>query len=174
LYQEAERLFLAGKIEAAIALLDDDKLRQAAEQAQKALNDAIQGWRLKANLFQLKFRFEHAEKAYETALGYINRESNPQLWAETEVDLGNTHDELGIRVEGKAVNEHLTAAVVAFRSALEVYTRKELPQDWAITQYNLPGPRAPAPGGSDRGDKKRRASGPGSDRLPKRVGSFFS
>ena len=46
LYQEAQRLFLAGKIEAAIALLDDDKLRQAAEQAQKALTDAIQGWRL--------------------------------------------------------------------------------------------------------------------------------
>src|SRR6516162_4966370 len=111
LYQEAQRLFLAGKIEAAIALLDDDKLRQsaeqaekAAEQAQKTLNDAIKGWRLKANLFTLKFRFEEAEKAYETALGYINRESNPQLWAETEVDLGITHDELGIRVEGKAGN----------------------------------------------------------------------
>src|SRR6516162_7331509 len=71
MYQEAQRLFLAGKIEAAIALLDDDKLRQAAEQAQKAakqaqktLTDAIQGWRLKANLFTLKFRFEEAEKAY--------------------------------------------------------------------------------------------------------------
>ena len=53
IYQEAERLFLDGKIEAAIELLDDDKLRQAAEQArqaaeraQKALTDAIQGWRL--------------------------------------------------------------------------------------------------------------------------------
>jgi hypothetical protein len=41
MYQEAQRLFLAGKIEAALALLDDDKLRQAAEQAQKALTDAI-------------------------------------------------------------------------------------------------------------------------------------
>jgi hypothetical protein len=50
MYQEAQRLFLEGKIEAAIALLDDDKLRQAAVQAEKALTDAIQGWRLKANL----------------------------------------------------------------------------------------------------------------------------
>jgi tetratricopeptide (TPR) repeat protein len=137
LYQEAQRLFLAGKIEAAIALLDDDKLRQAAEQAQKALIDAIQGWRLKADLFKLKFRFEEAEKAYEMALGYINRKSNPQLWAETEVDLGNTHDELGIRVEPKAGNEHLAAAMIAYRSALEVYTREQLPQDWAMTQNNL-------------------------------------
>jgi hypothetical protein len=117
--------------------LDDDKLRQSAEQAQKALTDALQGWRLKANLFELKFRFEEAEKAYEMALRYINRESNPQLWAGTEVDLGITHRELGIRVEGKAGNEHLVAAVVAFRSALEVCTPEQLPQDWATTQNNL-------------------------------------
>jgi hypothetical protein len=35
MYQEAQRLFLAGKIEAALALLDDDKLRQAAEPGAK-------------------------------------------------------------------------------------------------------------------------------------------
>src|SRR6516164_6504593 len=144
MYQEAQRLFLDGKIEAAIALLDDDKLRQAAEQAQKAaeqaqkaLIDAIRGWRLKANLFTLKFRFEEAEKAYETALQYIKRETQAQLWAETEDDLGNTHYELGIRLEGKASNEHLVAAVIAFRSALEVYTREQQPQGWAATQDNL-------------------------------------
>ena len=60
MYQEAIRLYLDGKIDAAIALLDDDKLRQSAEQAEKTLTDAIQGWRLKANLFTLKFRFEEA------------------------------------------------------------------------------------------------------------------
>jgi tetratricopeptide (TPR) repeat protein len=137
MYQEGQRLFLDGKIEATIALLDDDKLRQAAEQAEKALTDAIQGWRLKANLFTLKFRFEDAEKAFETALGYINRETNPQLWAQTELDVGITHYELGIRVEGEAGNRHLVAAVVANRSALEVYTRQQLPQEWAATQNNL-------------------------------------
>src|SRR6516225_989057 len=137
MYQEAQRLFLDGKIEAAIALLDDDKLRQSAEQAEKALTDAIQGWRLKANLFKLRFRYEEAEKAYETALHYINRETQAQLWAETEVDIGITHNELGIRVEGKAGNEHLAAAITAFQSALEVFTRQQLPQEWAMTQNNL-------------------------------------
>jgi hypothetical protein len=53
MYQEAVRLYLDGKIDAAIALLDDDKLRRSAEQAGKALTDAIQGWRLKASLFTL-------------------------------------------------------------------------------------------------------------------------
>jgi tetratricopeptide (TPR) repeat protein len=137
MYQEAQRLFLEGKIEAAIALLDDDKLRQSAEQAEKALTDAIRGWRLKANLLKLRFRYEEAEKAYETALHYINRETQAQLWAETEVDAGITHDELGIRVDGKAGNEHLAAAITAYRSALEVYMREQLPQEWAMTQNNL-------------------------------------
>src|SRR6202049_4483767 len=137
MYQEAVRLYLDGKIDAAIALLDDDKLRRSAEQAEKTLTDAIQGWRLKASLFKLKFRFEEAEKAYETALHYINRETNPRLWAETEVDVGITHGELGIRVEAKAGNEHLAAAITAFRSASEVYTREQLPQYWAMTQNNL-------------------------------------
>jgi hypothetical protein len=48
-----------------------------------------------------------------------------------------THDELGIRVEGKAGNERLASAITAYRSALEVYTREQLPQDWALTQNNL-------------------------------------
>ena len=40
-------------------------------------------------------------------------------------------------MEGKAGEEHLAAAVTAFRSALEVYTREQLPQEWAMTQNNL-------------------------------------
>src|SRR6516162_9933476 len=166
MYQEAQRLFLDGKIEAALALLDDAKLRQAAEQAENALTDAIQGWRLKANLFKLKFRFEEAEKAYEMALGYINRESNPQLWAEAEVDVGITHNELGIRVEGKAGNEHLVAAVIAFRSALEVYTREQRPQDWSETQNAL---------GNALGNQANRTEGPkGAELLAQAVTAYRS
>jgi hypothetical protein len=94
LYKQAQRLFLDGKIDAAIALLDDDKLRRSVE-------DAIQGWRRKAHLFILKFRFDEAEKAYEMALHYINRETEPQLWAATLADVGRAHEGLGIRVEAK-------------------------------------------------------------------------
>jgi tetratricopeptide (TPR) repeat protein len=166
LYKQAQRLFLDGKIDAAIALLDNDELRRSAEQAEKTLADAIQGWRLKANLFKLKFRFDEAEKAYEMALRYINRETNPQLWAETEDDVGITHDELGIRVEGKAGNEHLAAAITAYRSALEVYTREQLPQDWAMTQNNL---------GNALGAQAVRTEGPrGAELLAQAVSAFRS
>ena len=52
MYQEAVRLYLDGKIDAAIALLDDDKLRRSAEQAEKALTDAIQGLAAQSQPFQ--------------------------------------------------------------------------------------------------------------------------
>jgi tetratricopeptide (TPR) repeat protein len=45
--------------------------------------------------------------------------------------------EQGIRTEGVKAAELLAEAVVAYRSALEVYTREQFPQDWAITQNNL-------------------------------------
>jgi tetratricopeptide (TPR) repeat protein len=35
------------------------------------------------------------------------------------------------------VHHYLAEAVVAYREALEVYTRKELSQQWAMTQNNL-------------------------------------
>jgi hypothetical protein len=68
---------------------------------------------------------------------YLKREADPRLWAATQIEVGSTHAELGIRVEGKAGNEHLTAAITAYRGALEVYTREQLPQQWAMTQQNL-------------------------------------
>ena len=71
------------------------------------------------------------------ALRYLKREADPQLWAATQVEVGGTHAELGIRGEGKAANEHLTDAITAYRNALEVYTRERQPQDWAAVQTNL-------------------------------------
>ena len=85
----------------------------------------------------LTFHFEAAQEAYKEALRYLKREADPQLWAATQVEVGGTQAELGIRGEGKAANEHLTDAITAYRNALEVYTRERLPQDWAAVQTNL-------------------------------------
>ena len=68
LYKQAQRLFLGGKVEEAIQLLEDEKLRQAVAQAKQAIEDAVQGWLLKAQLLALKFRFEEAERAYLQAI----------------------------------------------------------------------------------------------------------
>ncbi len=75
LYQQAERLFLDGKIEEALNVLNDEKLRRLATQAQKRkaeaekdFADAIQAWLLKAHLLAVQFRFDDAERAYFQAI----------------------------------------------------------------------------------------------------------
>ncbi len=42
-----------------------------------------------------------------------------------------------MRVAGPALHDHLMAAIQAYRQALDVRTRPDLPQDWAMTQNNL-------------------------------------
>ena len=44
---------------------------------------------------------------------------------------------MAARTEGTKGTELLAQAVTAYRSALEVYSREQLPQDWAMTQNNL-------------------------------------
>jgi tetratricopeptide (TPR) repeat protein len=45
--------------------------------------------------------------------------------------------DLGERASGEQAAQYLEQAVAAYRAALEVYTREQLPQDWATTQNNL-------------------------------------
>src|SRR5205085_10224 len=59
------------------------------------------------------------------------------LWAATLNDIGAAHWQRGIHAAGTAIHDHLTAATQAYRQALEVRTRTDLPQDWAATQNNL-------------------------------------
>ena len=55
----------------------------------------------------------------------------------TQNNLGNALSDQANRTEGTKGVELLAQAVTAYRSALEVRTREQLPQDWAQTQSNL-------------------------------------
>ena len=77
----------------------------------------------------------------------------------------------GRRTGGAEGTELLAQAVDAYRSALEVRTREQLPQDWAKTQNNL-GNALQDQGRRGRGRQRRRAAGPGGERLPQRPGSL--
>ena len=75
LYQAAMRLFLDGKVDEALANLSDAKLQaltKAAQaqkaEAEKAMDEAVQAWLLKAQLLTVQFRFDGAEKAYQEAI----------------------------------------------------------------------------------------------------------
>jgi len=55
----------------------------------------------------------------------------------TQNNLGNALANLRTRSAGEEGSKLLGEAVAAYRSALEVYTKADLPQGWAMTQNNL-------------------------------------
>jgi tetratricopeptide (TPR) repeat protein len=75
LYQQAMSLFLANKVEEALKLLDQEKLRSSVEAARrrkaeddKEIAEAIQAYLLKAQLLVTRFRFAEADKTYQAAI----------------------------------------------------------------------------------------------------------
>ncbi|MDJ1175618.1 CHAT domain-containing protein [Roseofilum capinflatum] len=62
------------------------------------------------------------------------REDNPELWAQTQNNLGTAYGDLAtIQEKG----ENLEKAISAFQNALKFYTLDKLPQYYAATQNNL-------------------------------------
>src|SRR5664280_167679 len=75
LYAEAMSLFLKGKVQEALQVLGNEKLRKSIEvaqkrkaEAEKAVDNAVQGYLLKARLLTTQFQFAQAEKVYESAI----------------------------------------------------------------------------------------------------------
>ncbi|MDJ1185256.1 tetratricopeptide repeat protein [Roseofilum casamattae] len=70
--------------------------------------------------------------------GYLwvlqHREKNPELWAQTQNNLGAAYWDLG-KVANTA--ENLEKAIAAYQEALRFYTPQEYPQYYAGTQNNL-------------------------------------
>ena len=82
--------------------------------------------------------FEQAVQAYRSALEVRTKAALPQDWASTQNNLGNALDNEGLRATSKQQAIALfEQAAQAYRSALEVYTRADLPQQWAMAQNNL-------------------------------------
>jgi tetratricopeptide (TPR) repeat protein len=94
-------------------------IRSGAEEGPKLLQDAI--------------------AAFRSALEVYTKAHQPQNWAAAQNNLGAALRALGIH-SGAGAEEGpklLQDAVAAFRSALEVYTKADLPQNWAAAQNNL-------------------------------------
>jgi len=80
-YRQAMALYLDGKIDEALAMLDEAKLRRTAEIAKKqkadaekaqadaeqTLADTVRSFLLRADLLTIQFKFDEAEKAYRAA-----------------------------------------------------------------------------------------------------------
>jgi tetratricopeptide (TPR) repeat protein len=75
IYNQALRLFVDGRTEEALKVLNEEVLqrnlvaaRKQKEQAEKAIEQAAQSWVLKARLYTLQFRFADADKAYQEVM----------------------------------------------------------------------------------------------------------
>jgi tetratricopeptide (TPR) repeat protein len=70
-------------------------------------------------------------------LKYAPKEGRSSLWAAVSLDVAGAQWALGIRVSGEESQALLANATATYKSLLRVYTREQLPQDWATTQNNL-------------------------------------
>ncbi|OJT21629.1 hypothetical protein BO221_27900 [Archangium sp. Cb G35] len=81
---------------------------------------------------------DKAVQAYEQAAKYVSKQSDPHLWASLWSNLGLAHGLLGARTQaGTGKLEHLEAAAVAYRRAMEVPIREQHPMLWVVTYSNL-------------------------------------
>lgn len=79
-----------------------------------------------------------ANRAFRIVLEVYTREQHPLQWAGLQNNLGLVLFSLAERMmEGAERREFLELAATAIRAALQVYTREQIPQRWAITQNNL-------------------------------------
>jgi tetratricopeptide (TPR) repeat protein len=75
MYQKAFRLFLDGQVNEALAVLDEAKLqsslaaaRARTAEAEREIEQVVQGYLLRGKLLALQFQFTSAEKAYQAAV----------------------------------------------------------------------------------------------------------
>ncbi|MGB8191155.1 MAG: hypothetical protein WCF67_04505 [Chitinophagaceae bacterium] len=75
-----------------------------------------------------------------SALEICSKENLPRYWTgPIQANLGNALGEQGERANNEEGVTLLTQAVAAYRAALEVVRKEDLPQHWAMIQNNLAG-----------------------------------
>jgi Tfp pilus assembly protein PilF len=71
LHQQAMRLFVAGKVEEALRVLDDGKLSQAAEAAKHQTRQVVENYLLKARILTTQLKFDEADDVYRRATNAV-------------------------------------------------------------------------------------------------------
>jgi tetratricopeptide (TPR) repeat protein len=130
LYQIAMRQFLDGKVDQALDTLNDEKLKELSKaakarkaEAEKATEEAVQNWLLKAQLLTVQFRFRDAEKAYQQAI-----DTSPDSF-DANFAFARFNEYL----------KHYETATRTYTRCLELARRRENKNDIAITLNNLAG-----------------------------------
>ena len=113
---------------------------QAAQHLQQAatvrLTSAAAAQAANGDLHMVQLNFVMAQAYYRKALQLLpptDREHRGQYLN----GLGNSLLEAGIRTKGADIQKFLRESVSTYRAALTVFTKEQLPQDWAMIQGNL-------------------------------------
>jgi tetratricopeptide (TPR) repeat protein len=71
LYQQAIRLFVQGKVDEALQILDDEKLQRAAQAARRQAGQVVENYLLKARILTTQFKFDESEGMYQKAMAAV-------------------------------------------------------------------------------------------------------
>lgn len=69
-YQKAASLFLDGKINEALEILSEERLKQQGADAKKLHEDTMRSWLLRGQLLAVKFDFDGVTRAYDAAVAF--------------------------------------------------------------------------------------------------------
>ncbi|MFQ5677591.1 MAG: hypothetical protein ACE5G1_17005, partial [bacterium] len=81
--------------------------------------------------------FVKATQAYKQALAYISKTEQPELWAATVLNIGQSFADLGVRSKPSPEEKILKSAEEAAMKALEIFKREKYPDKWAEAQTVL-------------------------------------
>ena len=115
---------------------DEQAAQHLQQVATTRLTSAAASQAANGDLQQVQLNFVKAQAYYRKALQLLpssDREHRGQYLN----SLGNSLLEAGVRTKGADIQKFLHEAVVAYREALTVRTKEQLPQDWAMIQNNL-------------------------------------
>jgi hypothetical protein len=131
-------------------------LQQVAQQVATArLTSAAAAQAANGDLQVVQLNFVNAQAYYRKALELLPS-SDKEHRGQYLVSFGNALQEAGIRTEGEDIQKFLGESAAAYRAALTVRTKAQLPQQWAATQNNL---------GNVLGDQGTRTGGEAGTRL---------
>ena len=134
----------------------DEQVAQRLQQVATArLSSAAATRAANGDLQMVQLNFVKAHAYYQKALQLLPP-SDKAHRGHYLMSLGISLQEAGIRTKGEDSQKFLRKSVAAYRDALTVYTKEQLPQDWAMTQNNL---------GNVLGNQGTRTSGEAGTRL---------
>ena len=120
---------------------DEGQISSIQEQLDRKVLSAYQNRKDAGNSFTNSYQFREALEQYNFAslrlAELLSKDKHQYEQAEIERLTGNAKQKLGTRVEGAEGNRLLSEAVDSYKRAFAVFTREQLPQDWAITQNDL-------------------------------------